>query len=305
MLIALQEGGCQVLSIVRTMKPGDVPSVMDLSSAANWNQTPDDWLRILQLSPQGCRLIEDAGRIAATVSLLSYGTRLAWIGMVLTRLEYRRQGLAMRLMEDAIANAERDGIRTLKLDATDQGRPLYESLGFVMEAAVERWERGTGEFAATRELSSSGEDAGQGSSHAARIPSSLFSLDEQAFGASRKTLLESLSASGICTATAEGYLLTRPGKTAQYLGPCVATSEAKARQLIAARIEDSVGAGKEHEVPQSRTWYWDLLPANPGAVRCATELGFKRRRILWRMRRGDAIENNDALVYAIAGFELG
>ena len=61
--------------------------------------------------------------------------------MVLTRPENRRQGLARLLMEDAIATAEREGIRTLKLDATEQGRPLYEDLGFVVEGAVERWER--------------------------------------------------------------------------------------------------------------------------------------------------------------------
>jgi GNAT superfamily N-acetyltransferase len=284
------------------MNPGDVPSVMELSAAANWNQTPDDWLRLLQLSPQGCRLIEDAGRTVATVSLLPYGTRLAWIGMLLTRHEYRRQGLARRLMEDAIASAEREGIRTLKLDATDEGRPLYESLGFVVEGTVERWARDAGEFAAAREHSG-GEDAG--TSHGVRISGGLFSLDERAFGADRKALLESLSASGSCTATAEGYLLTRPGISAHYLGPCVATSEAEARRLIAARLQYPVCAGKQHEASQTHIWYWDLLPANPGAVRCAESLGFTRRRILWRMRRGEAIENNSALVYAIAGFELG
>ena len=41
------------------------------------------------------------------------------------------------------------------------------------------------------------------------------------------------------------------------------------------------------------------------AVRCAEEFGFTRRRVLWRMRRGEMMENNDAMVYAIAGFELG
>ena len=274
---------------VRTMKPGDVPFGMDLSSAANWNQTPDDWLRILQLSPRGCRLIEDSSRIVATTSLFSYGTRLAWIGMVLTRPEYRRQGLSRRLMEDAIASAERDGIRTLKLDATDEGRPLYESLGFVVEGTVERWARDAGELAAAREPSGFSADPGQVPSHEVCIPSSLFSLDEQAFGADRTALLKSLSASGGCTATAECYLLTRPGRTAQYLGPCLATSEAAARKLISAQLENSIGAGKEREVPQSRTWYWDLLPANPGAVRCATELGFKRRRILWRIDRKSVV----------------
>ncbi len=292
-----------MLSKIRTMKPGDVSSAMELVDAASWNQTPDDWLRILQLAPQGCRLIEDDGKIVATTSLLSYGNRLAWIGMVLTRTEYRRQGLARRLMEDAIACAKREGIRTLKLDATDEGRPLYESLGFVVEGAVERWGREAKEFTSVRVL---GKNPGQYPSHDERISSGLFSLDEQAFGADRKALLESLSASdNHRIATANGYLFTRPGRTAQYLGPCVATSEAAARKLIAARLEDSIVSGKEHEVPQSHAWYWDLLHANPGAVRCAAELGFTRRRKLWRMRRGEAIENNSALVYAIAGFEFG
>jgi GNAT superfamily N-acetyltransferase len=294
-----------LLTTIRTMKPGDVPSVMDLSAAANWNQTPDDWLRILQLSPQGCGLIEEAGRIVATRSLLSYGKRLTWIGMVLTRAEYRRQGLARRLMEDAIATAKRDGIHTLKLDATDEGRPLYESLGFVVEGTVERWGLGAAESTSAQELSNSGEDAVQSPSHDERIPSGLFSLDEQAFGADRKALLRSLSTSGACNTTAEGYLLTRPGISAHYLGPCVATSEAAARKLISARLENPHVTGNEDEAPQSRTWYWDLLSANPGAIRCAAELGFTRRRILWRMRRGEKIANNDALVYAIAGFELG
>lgn len=294
-----------MLTMVRTMKPGDLPSALELSSDANWNQTTDDWLRILQLSPQGCRLIEDAGRIVATTSLLSYGKRLAWIGMVLTRAEYRRQGLARRLLEDAISNAERDGIRTLKLDATDAGRPLYESLGFVVEGNVERWGRDAFELSSSQQHSSSRQDAIQEPSHAVRLPSRLFSLDEQAFGADRKALLESLSASGGCTSTAEGYLLTRPGRTAHYLGPCVAASEAEARQLIAAQLEDSAVVSGEHQVFQARAWCWDLLPANPGAVRCAQEFGFTRRRILWRMRRGAAIETNNALVYAIAGFELG
>jgi GNAT superfamily N-acetyltransferase len=296
--------GCPLLTTIRTMKPGDIPSIMELSAAAGWNQTPDDWLRIRQLSPQGCRLIEDEGRVVATTSLLSYGTRMAWVGMVLTRAEYRRQGLARRLMEDAIASAERKGIRTLKLDATDEGRPLYESLGFVVEGTIERWMRDAGKPAA-RTLSSSSKNSAPSPSHHQRIPHHLFSLDEHAFGANREALLESLSASGGCAATAEAYVFTRPGRTAYYLGPCVATSEAEAHQLIAAQLEDSIVTGNEHRVPQSRTWYWDLLPANPGAIRCATELGFTHGRKLWRMRRGEATENNDALVYAIAGFELG
>jgi GNAT superfamily N-acetyltransferase len=128
-----------MLSAVRTMNPSDVSSAMDLSTVANWNQTREDWLSIMRLCAEGCRCIADGERVIATASLFPYGPKLAWIGMVLTQPEYRSQGFARRLVEDAITGAERGGVRTVKLDATDEGRPLYESLGFIVEKTVERW----------------------------------------------------------------------------------------------------------------------------------------------------------------------
>jgi predicted GNAT family acetyltransferase len=269
---------------------------MELSTAANWNQTPEDWCRIMQLFAEGCRCIEDAGKIVATTTLLPYGTRLAWIGMVLTRPEYRRQGLAKRLMEDAILAAERRGIHTLKLDATDEGRPLYENLGFVVEKTVERWGRESRGSARPKTGADHTDIARQHSCFVPYISDELFALDAKAFGVPRKGLLDVLSNSGKRNATRDSYVLSRPGRTTRYLGPCVASSHAEARLLIAAHLEGS---------SKSCSWYWDLLPANPEAARCAESFGFTRRRVLWRMRRGEVMENNDAMVYAIAGFELG
>ena len=276
-------------TVVRALTPADIPSAMELSKAAKWNQTPEDWFRVLQLAREGFRCVEAAGKIAATASLLPYGTRLAWIGMVLTRPEYRRQGYARELVEDLIVRAEANKIRTLKLDATDDGRPLYEKLGFIVEETVERWGLSVPDVAVQ----------GKGDAGDMKIPNEVFSLDEAAFGVSRKDLLESLWKLGRCTVAAGGYVLSRPGATARYLGPCVAASEAKAESLIATHLENDSSDGT------SRDWYWDLLPANTGAVRCAQKFGFTLRRTLWRMRRGEMMENNNAMVYAIAGFELG
>ncbi len=287
------------------MKPGDVSSAMELSTVANWNQTPEDWRRMMLLSAEGCRCIEDAGRVIATASLLRYGLNLAWIGMVLTQPEYRSQGLARRLVEDAIASADRGGVRTVKLDATDEGRPLYESLGFIVEKTVERWGIDGRKVAAPTGTAGEEDDARARSSYDGQISSELFSRDAEAFGVTRKVLLEALSAGGRYSVTKNGYVFSRPGRTAQYLGPCVVSSEAEAGHLIAARLEDPECTGEGDEGPRACDWYWDLLPANPGAVRCAAKFGFTRRRRLWRMFRGEAIASNDALVYAIAGFEWG
>ena len=271
---------------VRNLVPDDVSCALELSASANWNQTPEDWYRILQLAPDGCRCIDDAGKVIATTTLLPYGACLAWIGMVLTSNEHRRQGLARTLIEDALATAEQRGIRTLKLDATDEGRPLYESLGFVVEQRVERWGR------KSEKLNS----AKANCSHAHPLSGKLLSLDGEAYGASRDVLLELLSNAGACDAASEGFVLSRPGRTARYLGPCVARSETTAAHLITAHLEANASESG---------WYWDLLPSNRAAVRCAESLGFTRCRVLWRMSRGAGVEKDDAMVYAIAGFELG
>ena len=288
---------------LRTMREDDISSAMELSSVANWNQTGEDWRRILHLSPEDCRCIEDGGKVAATATLLPYGTRLAWIGMVLTRPEYRRQGLARQMMEDAISRAEQRGIRTLKLDATEEGRPLYESLGFAVENKVERWgwDSGTLEFSAGKTPADEGPS--EGPIDGTGISDDLRSMDAEAFGTGRMELLRMLSRSGGYSATANGYVFSRPGRLARYLGPCVASSVAAARNMIARRLGVPMYLPGEH--PGSSPWYWDLLPANAAAVGCAQMFGFTRRRELWRMRRGQEIESNNAMIYAIAGFELG
>lgn len=49
---------------------------------------------------------------------------------VYTEAPYRRLGLARRLMEIILARCRQQGIAMAALAASDEGRPLYESLGF-------------------------------------------------------------------------------------------------------------------------------------------------------------------------------
>src|SRR6266853_5499508 len=109
---------------LRRLRVEDVPAATLLSAQAGWNQTAEDWRTLLELSPEGCLAIEVDGHLAATTTLLCYGRRLAWIGMVLTKAEYQRRGFATRLLAHALENADKMGIATIKLDATDQGQPL-------------------------------------------------------------------------------------------------------------------------------------------------------------------------------------
>jgi GNAT superfamily N-acetyltransferase len=59
-----------------------------------------------------------------------FGTRYAYVNSVFVYAEYRRRGIARQLMEMAIDWARERGCFAVRLRSSDQGRPLYASLGF-------------------------------------------------------------------------------------------------------------------------------------------------------------------------------
>jgi GNAT superfamily N-acetyltransferase len=57
--------------------------------------------------------------------------RRATILNVYTEPDYRRRGIARQIMETIIAWCKQEGFARVTLHASEYGRPLYESLGFV------------------------------------------------------------------------------------------------------------------------------------------------------------------------------
>ena len=269
----------------------DIAASLELSAFAGWNQTSEDWRMLLRLAPQGCFGLKVQGRLVATTTLICYGKQLGWIGMVLTHPEFRGRGFARRLLEHVLQRADAAGIRTLKLDATDQGKPLYEKYRFRSEQAVERW---GGECAEV-------EAAGSADLEAMSV------LDNKAFGVDRSVLLQALASRGSCVRSAGGFLMTRSGRSAAYIGPCVARDVKTARDLFSrfSQGRHEVKSAMHPKQPEVRQWYWDLLPDNKAAIEIAKELGFTPKRQLTRMVRGEDFRGDDELVYAIAGFEIG
>ena len=49
---------------------------------------------------------------------------------VYIRADYRRRGISKKMVEILIDEAKENGVTEISLDATEMGRPLYESLGF-------------------------------------------------------------------------------------------------------------------------------------------------------------------------------
>src|SRR2546426_9870135 len=189
----------------------------ELRRLAGWNQRPEGWARLLALEPEGCFATIENGELIGTVTAVTYGRELAWIGMMLVHPNHRRQGVGTQLMKAALAFLKSRGIVCIRLDATPAGRPVYEKLGFVPEWGLTRHEvTSLSERSSpnTRELMESDWLA-------------VEKLDARAFGVSRSRILRRLVQDSRATLVWPaqgpilGYGMLRKGAQSDYLGPVV------------------------------------------------------------------------------------
>jgi GNAT superfamily N-acetyltransferase len=291
---------------LRTMTMADIPSGMRLKNLAGWNQTPTDWERFLRASPDGCFVMEEDGQVIGTATTIAYDGRFAWIGMVLVDPDFRGRGIGTRLLEKAIEYLDARGIPTIKLDATPQGRPIYEKLGFVAEYEIERCvlRRPCLGQMALRQGTRPKAEMTLGDRISDRLLESVFKLDAEVFGGDRSGLLRSLHADApaftLTTPTSvgdvTGYALGRCGSHADHLGPWVARDKRTVRQLLLEFLGRS----------QREALFVDLVKPNAHADALLRSQGFGFSRPLTRMYRGpNAHPGRPEFVCGILGPEFG
>ncbi len=269
---------------LRRMTDGDLRVADELRRLAGWNQTLEDWRRLLWLEPRGCFVAVENGEVVGTVTTTTYGQALAWIGMMLVRAEHQRRGIGTRLMRQALEYLRDRGVACVKLDATPAGRLVYEKLGFVPESTLTRWQQPSSgktqspepAVAGVRELTDADWEAVDDS-------------DRAAFGASRTCLLRSLAhdSRAVLVWPAQGRVvgwgMVRPGANADYLGPLVCSSDEGSLSLVAALL-GRVG---------SDCVIWDVPDKNESAKATAQRFGFAPLRPLTRMRLGPEMVAGD------------
>jgi GNAT superfamily N-acetyltransferase len=261
---------------LRAMTGEDIPEAMSLKDLAGWNQTMADWQRFLSASPDGCFAADCDGRLIGTSTTIVYEARFAWIGMVIVDPRYRGQGIGKALLERAVEYLDSRNIPCMKLDATPQGRILYEKLGFVSEYEIERW-------TLKREHTSAGILPVDGGKGIVQAIESVLRLDREIFGADRSELLRSLAEAAPDFTLVDGnagrieaYSFGRRGSLADHLGPWMARNEDVAEHLLDKFLRHS---GRE-------LVFVDCLRDNPWAVPLVQARGFEFQRPLTRMFRG-------------------
>ena len=282
---------------IRTMTAADIPLGMRLKNEAGWNQTEADWRRFLALEPSGCFVGLCDGRPAGTAVLCTFGD-VAWVAMVLVDKTLRGQGLGTALVAHALAECDRRGIASVRLDATGLGRPIYEKLGFVAQFELARWE-GVLRGGATDGVSG----------HACVRPCEpgdlerLAQLDRTASRTDRRRLLAAWLAPVSTVALRAyvdgdrwgGYLAIRAGTRATQIGPAVACAEPIGRALLDGAAAELAG----------RRVFCDIPADNRPASQWAAARGLAIQRPFIRMVHGREIVEDMGQLWASSGPELG
>jgi GNAT superfamily N-acetyltransferase len=257
---------------IRSMNTGDLDQAFGLSTAEGWNQTMNDWRLLLDNPANICIVAEKDNRLAGTATALIHGNSVAWIGMVLVDKSLRGLGAGKMLLEEIINRLKH--IKSVKLDATPAGEPLYRKLGFVAEYGILRMTHGP-------QNNKTAKESGQETLSTTETEiSKITELDRIIFGADRSYLLQRLfnayPGRAFCMKESNriiGYAFGRAGSRFNYIGPVSANSLESAKQLISRSLESLNAQAIALDIEEDKTELTEWLESK----------GFVRQRHFTRM----------------------
>ena len=276
---------------IRVMGRDDIAFGTSLSEQAGWNQTEQDWHRVLGLSGEGCFLAEAAEGPVGTTAVIPFGD-IAWIALVLVEQSQRGRGIGTALMRQALEYCDAHGFAAVRLDATTLGRPVYEKLGFRSLYEVVRFTGTLTPGAGNDEVIPLGE---QELDAACKLDREVSGCDRSAF---LRLLYAETPGSFLCVRRDGrhiGFVHARRGRLAVQLGPCV-TSE---REVGPALLERAAS-----QFPGER-FYVDIPRTNQPAIAWAEARRLAKERVLMRMEHGRPICDRPECLWAGSGPEKG
>lgn len=272
----------------------DLPAIAGLRESVGWGVA--DWaLRAVIGQPHARCLVaaDEAGALAGVGSGVVYGA-LGFIGNMIVAEAHRRRGVGSAIMTAVIEYLEGAGCTRLELNATSDGRPLYERHGFRSQGRS-----ATARIPRDAPLSGNADVAVRHGSLA--DVDALAGYDRARFGADRRFLLELLvGAPGTTTLVAEG-----PAGIGGYA--CVRIDESRIGPMLAE--EPPIAASLLLEafdlIPDAGDVRLNLPPNNLPGAEWLQGLGAAVEPWDGRMGRGPAITRRDDTIYGMAIGALG
>jgi len=121
------------LPTIRAMTPADADPTADAILRSGWGDRRVKMAFVARHDPCRPFVAETDGAIVGT-GVTTINGPVAWIGTIWVDPAWRGRGLGKALTQATIDAGESAGCRALVLVATDAGRPLYERVGFEVQA---------------------------------------------------------------------------------------------------------------------------------------------------------------------------
>ena len=268
------------------LHPDAADEIDDLRGSIDWS--PGGWFLSPMIRAGGCVLgrRDASGRLIAMGGAALFGP-MGFICNMVVRPEWKRQGLGRVVFEGLLSWLRARGIERVHLEATEEGKPLYEQYGFAA-----RWESITA--VATGEVEA-GDESGIAQVSASDWPA-IAALDRAAYGGDRSAFLRLVAEGPRCEEAlrlVEGGRLTAFGfRLPGRIGPLVAADASSAEKLARA-LADRSGAGT-------------LAPVgHPQHAAMWQRLGFEIDPYDVRMAMGLPVDDAPEMVFAMLNGGVG
>ncbi|TAJ44858.1 GNAT family N-acetyltransferase [Methanofollis fontis] len=275
--------------LTRRMERADVDFAIQCARDEGWNPGIHDADTFFAQDPDGFFIAEADGEPVACSSMVRYGERLAFWGLLIVRPEYRGRGFGLAITKAAFAHA---GDRIIGGDGVLAMQSKYrDRLGFEIRYRNIRY-RGSG-----------GGDAPEGLIPVHEVPfDDICAYDASVFSVPRPRFLrawtEQEDSVGLVApgkGGIAGYGVIRKCFEGHKIGPVFADSPAVASALL-----DGLAA----TVP-GEEYFFDVPEPNPAAVALARERHMETVFETGRMYRGGVPGVPLERVFGVTTFELG
>jgi predicted N-acetyltransferase YhbS len=274
----------------RRMTERDIEAAHRLSVAVRWPHRTQDWRLVHRL---GTGFVAEAGdEVIGTILCWAHGPEFASLGMVIVDPSWQGRGIGKKLMQMVIAEL---GKRSILLNSTIAGMPLYASLGFTATGIIHQ-HQGTVFQPPLRALEPGERIRPLGS----RDGAGLAALAARASGMPRGTVLAALLEDAECVVIDRydeiiGCAMLRRFGHGYAIGPVIAPDVERARTLISHWVGTYAGSFVRIDVS-----------ANSGLSPWLNELGLVQVDSVTTMVRGEPpLLDTQVHQYAIINQALG
>ena len=248
---------------IGTLAPEEVDAAIEVLAASYGRSSAEGARHRVTLYREEWLAVRCDGAVAGVVTANRYGT-VAYVAMMAVSPQFRKNGLGTRLMTELVGRLDREGHRTLLLDARKEAEGIYGRLGFREIDRTAFFERPPCAPYPT----------GDGKPIDAVAFARVCELDRRFYGCDRGLALRRFAAEphALAMAAPDAYVMAR----GPVVGPFAAERPEEAAALLAAALAQNVFALRA------------FLPrANRDAAALFESHGFREQRTLAHMERGE------------------